>query len=98
MVCFQCNLEYDGFATIKLQHALEGPNSQFTERGNITIQSLRLGQAVVNQKPLTEAEKAKVRRLAIQDGLYQLKATVTASDGSETTYVSTVKAVGRSYP
>lgn len=91
---FQCNLEYDGFATIKLQHALEGgPNPQFTDRGNITITSLRLGQAHVNDKPLTDAERTKLKRLAAENGFYHLKSIVTTNDGSESVYVSTVKAV-----
>lgn len=87
-------MEYDGFATIKLQHALEGgPNPQFTDRGNVTITSLRLGQANINEKPLTDAERTKLKRLAIQNGFYQLKATVINSDGTENVYFSTVKAV-----
>lgn len=70
-----------------------GPNPEFTDRGNITITSLRLGQANVNDKPLTEAERLKLKRLAAQNGFYQLKAIVTTNDGSESVYISTVKAV-----
>lgn len=87
-------MEYDGFATIKLQHALDGgPNPQFTDRGNITITSLRSGQANLIDKPLTDTERAKLKKLAAENGFYHLKSIVTAGDGSETVYISTVKAV-----
>lgn len=93
-ILLQCNLEYDGFATIKLQHDLDGgPNPHFTERGNITITSLRSGQANLIDKPLTDSERAKLKSLAAQNGFYQLKSSVTASDGREIDYISTIKAV-----
>lgn len=55
------NVEYDGYANINLQHSLNwGTDAEFTERGNVTIQSLRLGQSVVNQKPLSAADRSKL--------------------------------------
>jgi len=87
------NIEYDGWVTIRLEHALvSSENPVFTDRGNVTIQSLRLGSSVVNQKQLSQADRVKLRDLAASNKFYQLKSTVTASDGSETSFISTVKA------
>nr|CAI5847567.1 unnamed protein product [Callosobruchus analis] len=56
------NIEYDGSVTIRLQHALvASEDPTFTERGNVTIQSLRLGQATINQKSLTPEEQLQLR-------------------------------------
>ncbi|VEN39697.1 unnamed protein product [Callosobruchus maculatus] len=87
------NIEYDGSVTIRLQHALvalEDPT--FTERGNVTIQSLRLGQATINQKPLSSEEQLQLRDLAAKNNFYQIKSIVTANDGSQKTFLSAVKA------
>ncbi|EEZ98312.1 ER membrane protein complex subunit 10 [Tribolium castaneum] len=87
------NLEHDGWANIKLEHCLVPSASPvFTERGNITIQSLRLGQAIVKQNPLTEQEKNQLRDLAAKNQFYQIRSTVVASDGAENTFLSTIKA------
>ncbi|CAG9764620.1 unnamed protein product [Ceutorhynchus assimilis] len=56
------SLEHDGSVVIKLQHALNGgPNPVYTERGTLTIHSLRLGQAIISQKPLSEADKKQIQ-------------------------------------
>ncbi|XP_057672679.1 ER membrane protein complex subunit 10 isoform X1 [Diorhabda carinulata] len=87
------NLEHDGSVVIRLQHSLFFENSPiWTERGNITIQSLRLGQATVDQKALSIEEQKSLRDLAANNGFYQIRAIVTASDGSEKTFISTLKA------
>ncbi|XP_023029408.1 ER membrane protein complex subunit 10 [Leptinotarsa decemlineata] len=87
------NLEHDGSAFIKLQHSLIFDiNPVWTERGNISIQSLRLGQAIVNQKPLTLEVQKKLQDLAARNSFYQIKSTVTDNDGSERSFISTVKA------
>ncbi|XP_060524959.1 ER membrane protein complex subunit 10 [Cylas formicarius] len=87
------SLEYDGSVIIKLQHSLQGgSHSSFTERGNISIHSLRLGQAIVRQIPLTAEDKQKLQILAINNEFYRLKSTVISSDGAERTFLSTVKA------
>lgn len=60
--CFQHALEQDSSVFIKVQHALNpGNNPVYTERGNITIHSLRLKQAIVSQKPLSEIEKQQLQ-------------------------------------
>ncbi|KAL1492146.1 hypothetical protein ABEB36_012634 [Hypothenemus hampei] len=87
------SLEHDGSLTIKLQHALNGgPNPVYTDRGHITIHSLRLKQAIVNQSPLTDIEKHQIQKLAEDNELYKIKAIVTANDGTERTFISAVKA------
>ncbi|XP_066156241.1 ER membrane protein complex subunit 10 [Euwallacea fornicatus] len=86
-------LEQDSSVFIKLQHALnQGPIPTFTERGNITIHSLRLKQALVNQSPLTEQEKLQLQQLSKKNELYKVRAVVTAQDGSQRTFISSVKA------
>ncbi|KAG5870872.1 hypothetical protein JTB14_015247 [Gonioctena quinquepunctata] len=87
------SLEHDGSASIRLQHSLTfDKNPVWSERGNITIQSLRLGQAIVNQKTLTIEEQRQLRDLAVKNSFYQIKSVVTTNDGSERSFISTVKA------
>ncbi|XP_072383996.1 ER membrane protein complex subunit 10 [Diabrotica undecimpunctata] len=86
-------LEHDGSVTIRLQHSLTFQNPPvWTERGNITIVSLRLGQATVDQKPLLTEEKKLLRDLSAKNSYYQIKAIVTANDGSQKSFISTLKA------
>lgn len=90
---FSSNVEYDGWVNINLQHSLTfSHNPVFTDRGNVTIQSLRTGTAVVQQKPLTQSDRVKLRDLSATNEFYQLKSIVTLADGSEITFLSTVKA------
>lgn len=87
-------MEHDGWVNIKLEHSLGGLHKpSFTERGNITIQSLRLGQAIINQNPLSQEEKIQLRDLAARNEFYQVKSTVFASDAVESTFLTTIKAV-----
>ncbi|KAJ8931398.1 hypothetical protein NQ314_015695 [Rhamnusium bicolor] len=61
------NLEHDSSVMIRLQHALVScENPDFTERGNITIQSLRLGQSIINQKPLSPDEQKDLRCMLVE--------------------------------
>ncbi|ENN82905.1 hypothetical protein YQE_00729, partial [Dendroctonus ponderosae] len=64
----------------------------YTERGNITVQSLRLRQAIVSQKPLSKAEQLQIQKLAESNELYKTRITVVANDGTERTFISAVKA------
>ncbi|KAK5650711.1 hypothetical protein RI129_001740 [Pyrocoelia pectoralis] len=90
---FSSNVEYDGWVNINLQHSLTFSDKPvFTDRGNVTIQSLRTGTAVVQQKPLTQSDRVKLRDLSATNEFYQLKSTVTLADGSEISFLSTVKA------
>ncbi|XP_057672680.1 ER membrane protein complex subunit 10 isoform X2 [Diorhabda carinulata] len=64
------NLEHDGSVVIRLQHSLFFENSPiWTERGNITIQSLRLGQATVDQKALSIEEQKSLRCMLAESEL-----------------------------
>ncbi|CAH1988548.1 unnamed protein product [Acanthoscelides obtectus] len=90
---YSSNIEYDGSVTIRLQHALVASEDPvFTDRGNVTVHSLRLGQATINQRPLSPDEQLQLRDLAAKNHFYQLKSIVTANDGSQKTFLSTVKA------
>ncbi|ENN83322.1 hypothetical protein YQE_00319, partial [Dendroctonus ponderosae] len=92
-ISFQSSLENDGLVLIKVQQALNGgPHSVYTERGNITVQSLRLRQAIVSQKPLSKAEQLQIQKLAESNELYKTRITVVANDGTERTFISAVKA------
>ncbi|XP_050297001.1 ER membrane protein complex subunit 10 [Anthonomus grandis grandis] len=87
------SLEHDGSVSIRLLHALNRESEPiFTDRGNITIHSLRVGQAIVDQKPLPEEEKLKIQILARNNDFYRIKAIVVANDGSERSFISTSKA------
>ncbi|GJQ88122.1 hypothetical protein Trydic_g13129 [Trypoxylus dichotomus] len=84
-------IEYDGYITIRLDHSLDGKDV-YSERGNITIQSLRSGVYTLQQKPLNLEERNKLRMLAADNKFYQLKATVIAGDEREEVFKSYVKA------
>ncbi|XP_022904239.1 ER membrane protein complex subunit 10 [Onthophagus taurus] len=86
-------IDYDGMLNIRLQHSLDGTeNPIFTERGNISVQSLRSAAYTMIQSPLSADEKFKLRELAINNKFYVLKAIVTTNDGSVEVYKSYVKA------
>ncbi|KAK4883171.1 hypothetical protein RN001_006490 [Aquatica leii] len=90
---YASNIEYDGYVHINLRHALVSSESPvFTDRGNITIQSLRTGSSTIQQKALSQSDKIKLRDLSAANKFYQLKSIVTASDGSQVSFVSTIKA------
>lgn len=59
---FQCNLEHDGSITVQIFHSFDfSDNAIFKERGNISIPSLRIGQANVQQNSLSLDDKKKLR-------------------------------------
>ncbi|KAF7265432.1 hypothetical protein GWI33_021091 [Rhynchophorus ferrugineus] len=86
-------IEHDSSVVINLKHALSGgPNPVFKDRGTITIPSLRLSQAVVHQKRLTDVERIQIQKLANDNDLYRINATVIANDEIERSFISTIKA------
>lgn len=88
------NIEYDGIVQIKLEHGLDGTaNPKFTERGNISIPSLRLGTSMVHQK-ISDEDRVKIRALGLANKYYQLRATVI-NGNDEQVYISLVKAVSQ---
>lgn len=65
---FQSFVEYDGWLNIRLQHSF-GSN-QFTDRGNITLQSIRSGTYIIDQNPLTSTE-LNTLKVNVQITLYK---------------------------
>ncbi|CAG9863952.1 unnamed protein product [Phyllotreta striolata] len=87
------NLEHDSSVTIRLQHALKfEKNPTWTDRGNITIHSLRTGQVEVDQNELKPDEQRLLSDLSARNSYYQVKSIVLSKDGTERTFISTVKA------
>ncbi|KAK9687160.1 hypothetical protein QE152_g36628 [Popillia japonica] len=84
-------IEYDGYINIRLEHSLDGSDI-YTDRGNITIQSLRSGVYTLQQKPLSIEDRNKLRVLAADNKFYQLKATVISNEDHEEEFKSYVKA------
>lgn len=90
----QSELEYDGWLQLRLWHAFnDEPIAVFTERGNITVSSVRSGASVVGQNGLLPAEINALKTLAKNDGKYRLKALARTSSGSEITFLTSVPAV-----
>ncbi|XP_017777792.1 PREDICTED: ER membrane protein complex subunit 10 [Nicrophorus vespilloides] len=84
-------VEYDGMVQVKLEHGLDGTaNTKFTERGNISIPSLRIGTALA-QQTLSNEDRLKIQNLAAKNKFYQMRATVVTNDGSYS-FLSSIKA------
>lgn len=67
----QANIDYDGILNIKLEHDLSDDGSlRFTERANISIPSLRLGQSTVTNVPLLINDQNKIRVSQSDDFFY----------------------------
>ncbi|XP_020285503.1 ER membrane protein complex subunit 10 isoform X2 [Pseudomyrmex gracilis] len=86
-------LDYDGWLQLRLWHAVnDDPVPIYTERGNVTVSSVRSGASVVGQSSLSPAQINALRNLAAHDGKYRLKAVARTSSGSEVTFLSSVPA------
>ncbi|XP_011868156.1 PREDICTED: ER membrane protein complex subunit 10 [Vollenhovia emeryi] len=86
-------LEYDGWLQLRLWHAFnDDPVPVFTERGNVTVSSVRSGASVVGQKGLLPAEIGALENLAEHDGKYRLKALARTSSGGEVVFLTSVPA------
>ncbi|XP_001604605.1 ER membrane protein complex subunit 10 [Nasonia vitripennis] len=86
-------LDYDGWLQVRLYHSFDDlPVPQYTERGNVTISSIRSGAAIVAQPSISNANVDKLSKLAENGSKYRLKAVVKTSSGSETTFLSSVLA------
>ena len=58
----QNDIDYDGQLSISLQHALDNvPEPSFTDRGTVTIHSIRTGAVLIKQNPLTPEERTKIK-------------------------------------
>merc|ERR1712083_551622 len=68
------------------EHSFDSGKS-YSNRGTITIHSLRSGAVSIQQDDLTEAEKELLEKLCVQDGLYLIRA-VSNSGEAVTSYRS----------
>ncbi|XP_008543155.2 ER membrane protein complex subunit 10 [Microplitis demolitor] len=86
-------LDYDGWLQIRLYHALnDNPVAHFTERGNITVSSIRNGVSSIAQAGLDPSQLTAMKTLANNGNKYRLKAVIRTSSGSETTFLTSVPA------
>ncbi|XP_055531154.1 ER membrane protein complex subunit 10 [Wyeomyia smithii] len=89
----QSHLEYDGWLSIELYHALDLHEPQkFTPRGNVTITSLNSGASSVSQEALSHQDRQQLRLLAEENRLYRLEAHVVADNGYRTKLLTSSKA------
>lgn len=89
----QSHLEFDGWLSIDLYHALDVHEPQkFTPRGNVTITSLNSGAVTVSQESLTVHERNQLRKLAEENRLYRLEAHVLEADGTRSKFLTSTKA------
>jgi len=63
----------EGGLVLKMEHSFDGGKS-YTNRGSVTIHSLRSGAVSIQQDDLSEAEKDTLEKLCDQDGLYLVRA------------------------
>lgn len=78
---------------MRLWHAFnDDPVPVFMERGNITVSSVRSGASVVGQNGLLPNEISTLKKLAVQDGKYILRALARTSSGSEFIFLTSVPA------
>ncbi|KAL3288467.1 hypothetical protein HHI36_002912 [Cryptolaemus montrouzieri] len=87
-------LDHDGALTIKIEHSLNFNKGIpiLTERGNISVQSTRIGQTLVNQKHLTPTESQLLNDLAESNQFYQIRAFVNEEGNERNKFISTLKA------
>jgi len=76
----------EGGIVLKMEHSLDGGKS-YSNRGTITIHSLRSGAVSIQQDDLYEPEKELLEKLCDQDGLYLVRA-VSNSGEAVTSYRS----------
>lgn len=90
----QSELDYDGWLQLRLYHALNNdPVPHFTDRGNITVTSIRSGASTIGQMGLEASQLERLKILAENDRKYRLKIVTRSSAGSETTFLTSVPAV-----
>ncbi|XP_017042448.1 ER membrane protein complex subunit 10 [Drosophila ficusphila] len=85
-------LEHDSWVTVELQHSLAANSDSFSFRGNVTIPSLNSGLANVDQSALSNSELDMLKKLALQNEFYRLKATVVYSNGAKAQFITSNKA------
>ena len=76
----------EGGLVLKMEHSFDGGKS-YSNRGSVTIHSLRSGAVSIQQDDLSEAEKDTLEKLCDEDGLYLVRA-VSNSGEAVTSYRS----------
>lgn len=77
-----------------MYHALNDNSiPHFTERGNITVSSIKNGVSSIAQAGLDPSQLTAIKTLAHNDHKYRLKAVIRTSSGSESTFLTSVPAV-----
>ncbi|KAK0172389.1 hypothetical protein PV328_005713 [Microctonus aethiopoides] len=90
---YSSELDYDGWLQIRLYHALnDDPIPYYTERGNITVTSIRTGAPTLAQMGLQPSQMANLETLAHHGSNYRLKAVIRSSSGTESTFLTSVPA------
>lgn len=90
-------MDYDGYLQLRLFHALnDDPVPHFTERGNITVTSIRTGASTIGQMGLQASQTQSLIKLAENGSKYRMKILLRSSSGSESTFLTSVPAVSPS--
>ncbi|XP_017128142.1 ER membrane protein complex subunit 10 [Drosophila elegans] len=85
-------LEHDSWVTVELQHSLVANSDIFSFRGNVTIPSLNSGLANVEQPTLSNSDLDLLKKLALNNEFYRLRATVVYSNGAKSQFITSNKA------
>ena len=81
----EANDDNQGGLVLKMEHSFDNGKS-YSNRGTVTIHSLRSGAVSIQQEDLTEAEKNSLEELCDQDALYLIRAV--SNSGELTSYRS----------
>ena len=73
------NDDNQGGVVLKMEHSFDNGKT-YSNRGSVTIHSLRSGAVSIQQDDLTEAEKDSLETLCDQDGLYLVRAVSTSGE------------------
>ncbi|VVC87221.1 unnamed protein product [Leptidea sinapis] len=85
-------LDYDGWLNIKIDHSINCKGEKFCNRGNVSLKSIRAGNALIDQIPFTTEHIDELKNIAALDGFYTLRTLVTTADSKETEFLSSIKA------
>lgn len=77
----------DGEMMLSLQHSFD-MGATWADRGSVNVHSTRSGSATVDQAPLSVEERAQLKELCGQRGLYLVRASQSSGPGSLRSYSS----------
>jgi len=75
----EANDDNQGGLVLKMEHSFDNGKS-YSNRGTVTIHSLRSGAVSIQQEDLTEAEKNSLEELCDQDALYLVRAVSNSGE------------------